>query len=67
MEESCWASQNLTKVVALYKKKKKFKIFIKFYKNLDNVIFGEGYDIRECIVLLRYFANGEVIESYVMS
>ena len=33
------------------------------YKNLDSVIFGEGYHIREYIVFICYFANGEVIES----
>ena len=50
----------------------KFKIVIKFvvnkiYKSLDSVIFGEGYHIRQCIGLVRYFANGEAIESCVVS
>jgi hypothetical protein len=27
-------------------------------------MFGEGYHIRECIVLLSYLAIGEVIESW---
>ena len=49
----------------------KFKIVIKFshkiYKNLDSVIFAVAYHIRQYIVLLRYFANGEVTESRVVS
>jgi len=30
-------------------------------------MFGEGYHIRECIVLLSYLAIGEVIETCAMS
>jgi len=42
--------------------------YCEIYKQfLDSVIFGEGYHIRQYIVLLRYFANGEVIESSVVS